>query len=87
MECKVPIEFEFEITVTGTGLSHFRVEPMRGIVPAHGHVAIAVTYEPLSLATHDVALELRVAEFNSRPVRCTVTGSAAAGGWGGVVHY
>ncbi|KAJ9510217.1 hypothetical protein QJQ45_015701 [Haematococcus lacustris] len=78
MQCKVPIEFEFSIRVIKANPC-FKVEPLEGIVPAHGHASVSVTFEPLTLSTQELVLEVAVAEFNSQPVRCTVTGSAAAG--------
>eukprot|EP00200_Dunaliella_tertiolecta_P013188 CAMPEP_0202393904 /NCGR_PEP_ID=MMETSP1127-20130417/93151_1 /ASSEMBLY_ACC=CAM_ASM_000462 /TAXON_ID=3047 /ORGANISM="Dunaliella tertiolecta, Strain CCMP1320" /LENGTH=500 /DNA_ID=CAMNT_0048996499 /DNA_START=1421 /DNA_END=2920 /DNA_ORIENTATION=- len=78
MECKVPIEFEYAIKVVQPNPA-FKVEPLAGVVPAHGHTSIAISFEPLGLTTEEMVLEVRVAEFNSKPVRCVVTGSCVPG--------
>lgn len=46
-----------------------QVQPLHGIVPAHGHTFVAITFEPLGLTTEKMELEVSVAEFNSKPVR------------------
>lgn len=35
-----------------------QVEPLKGVVPAHSHVSISITFEPLSLATQHLELEV-----------------------------
>ncbi|KAK9804223.1 hypothetical protein WJX72_001932 [[Myrmecia] bisecta] len=78
MECKVPINFEFEIVpVKANPL--FNVFPSAGVVPANGSVEITVEFCPSRLATEVLELEVRLAEFNSSPVRCTVSGSGFPG--------
>lgn len=39
-------------------LRSLQVEPARGIVPAHGHVTIAITFEPLSLTTEEGVIQV-----------------------------
>ncbi|KAF5829844.1 hypothetical protein DUNSADRAFT_15429 [Dunaliella salina] len=56
-----------------------KVEPLAGVVPAHGHTSVTISFEPLGLTTEEMVLEVRVAEFNSKPVRCVVTGSCVPG--------
>ncbi len=36
-----------------------QVEPLRGVVPAHGHVTVSITFEPLALSTQVMELEVR----------------------------
>lgn len=38
-----------------------QVEPLQGVVPAHGHVTVAVTFQPLLLSTQTMEFEVRVA--------------------------
>ena len=46
-----------------------QIEPLKGVVPAHGYTTVFVTFEPLGLTTEETVVEVRVAEFNSKPVR------------------
>lgn len=78
MECKVPIEFEFDISLTKTNAC-FKVEPQRGVVPAHGHAVVEITFLPAALRTEECVMEVRIADFNSKPVVCTVTGVCVPG--------
>lgn len=78
MECKVPIEFEYSIKELRANPC-FRVSPMSGIVPAHGHVVVEVSFAPTMLRTEELQLEVSVAEFKTQPVVCTVTGSCLPG--------
>ena len=56
-------------TRTHTHMATMQVEPVSGVVPAHGHTSVSITFEPLGLSTEEMVLEFRVAEFNSKPVR------------------
>lgn len=78
MNCKVPIDFDFEIRMIKENPA-FRIEPMRGVVPAHGEAAVRVTFEPPGVATEECVIEVRVAEFGAEPVRCTIVGSVSPG--------
>lgn len=78
LECRVPVEFEFEIVEVSPHPS-FKVEPMSGVVPANGSVPITLSFCPLAMATEEMTIEVRVAEFNSKPVVCRIVGSGAPG--------
>jgi hypothetical protein len=54
---QVPIEFEFQIRELRSNPC-FRVEPSKGVVPAHGHVVVEVTFSPAMLRTEEMVLEV-----------------------------
>ena len=47
LECNVPIQFEYELTIEKHH-SDFKVFPMRGVVPANDAVKICIEFTPLS---------------------------------------
>ncbi|CAM9207897.1 unnamed protein product [Choristocarpus tenellus] len=78
MVCKVPIQFEFEISITSPH-PHFRVSPMRGIVPVNGFVKVTIEYTPTSSISAEMRLLVNVSQFNFKPVSCVVTGKGRTG--------
>eukprot|EP00741_Cyanophora_paradoxa_P023818 tig00021623_g23007.t1 len=78
LTCKVPVHFEFEITITRPH-PDFRVSPLRGVVPGNGHVEVCIDYRPSVLATVSMEMSINVAQFGFEPVLCTVTGSSSPG--------
>jgi len=78
LDCRVPIEFEFKVRELRANPC-FKVSPASGIVPAHGSAEVEVTFTPALLRTEETTIEVSVAEFNSQPVLCTVTGSSLPG--------
>jgi hypothetical protein len=58
VRAQVPIEFEFEIRVARPHPC-FSVAPMRGVVPALGHVTVEVTFAPTALQTEEATIEVR----------------------------
>lgn len=58
LECNVPIQFEYELTIEKHH-SDFKVFPMRGVVPANDAVKICIEFTPLS--------------FGERPMTTTMT--------------
>ncbi|GAX85110.1 hypothetical protein CEUSTIGMA_g12530.t1 [Chlamydomonas eustigma] len=78
IECKVPIVFEFQILEKKSN-PRFHIKPMKGIIPAHGHMTLEVTFSPTMLRSEEYQVEVQVAEFNSRPVLCTITGFSLPG--------
>ncbi|GLI65137.1 hypothetical protein VaNZ11_008595 [Volvox africanus] len=81
LECKVPVDFEFEIVETRPNPC-FKVEPARGVISGHGAVEVTMSFCPLNFTTEEAVIEVRIAEFNSKPVRCVLTGS----GWPGAAR-
>ena len=78
IECKVPIQFEYEITVTRPH-ADFTVTPLRGLIPANGKARVEITYSPVKLGTATMELSVDVSQFNFIPIKCVVTGNAAPG--------
>ncbi|KAK3249974.1 hypothetical protein CYMTET_40624 [Cymbomonas tetramitiformis] len=77
LECKVPIQFEFEIIpeVPLENSAELWIHPLEGVVPADGGVEITINFKPLRLVTYNFPLQIRLAQFNSKPIVCTVSGS------------
>ena len=65
MECKVPVEFEYAISLLKPNPA-FTVEPASGVVPAHGHVSVRVTFSPLRLTTEEAVLEVSCGRWQQR---------------------
>ncbi|KAG2423826.1 hypothetical protein HXX76_014986 [Chlamydomonas incerta] len=78
LQCKVPVDFEYEIVEVKPNPA-FRVEPARGVVPGKGTVDVELWFCPLALTTEEAVIEVRISEFNSKPVQCRLTGSAFPG--------
>ncbi|KAG2441252.1 hypothetical protein HYH02_010095 [Chlamydomonas schloesseri] len=78
LECKVPVDFEYEIVEVKPNPA-FRVEPARGVVPGKGSVTVDLWFCPVALTTEEAVIEVRISEFNSKPVQCRLTGSAFPG--------
>lgn len=77
LDCKVPIQFEFELSFLSEH-PDISVAPMEGIIPANSTVEILVTYRPVKLAVARAELELRVSQFQFKPMVCQIVGSASA---------
>ena len=54
---QVPIEFEFQIRELRSNPS-FRIDPSRGVVPAHGSVIVEITFSPTMLRTEEMVIEV-----------------------------
>lgn len=78
IECKVPMEFEFQIKEVKSNPS-FTLSPTSGSIPAHGHAVVEITFTPTLHRTEEMSIEVRVSEFNSKAVTCTITGSSMPG--------
>ena len=76
LECNVPIPFEYSLKVSGD-CEHFQAGPLQGEVPANGTADIVVRFRPSKAATSVSEIELNVAEFNSKPLICRLTGLGA----------
>jgi hypothetical protein len=51
LACRIPIEFEYEITILEKDDDCIEVTPVSGIVPADSTTNIAITYMPTSFKT------------------------------------
>lgn len=78
LSCDVFVDFEFKLELLQSN-KDFTVEPMEGIVPANGSVGITVTFSPSEFQTSCIQLKLRVSQFNSKPIVCTICGSSTPG--------
>ncbi|CAN0008939.1 unnamed protein product [Ectocarpus sp. 6 AP-2014] len=78
MVCKVPIQFEFEIEVTKSH-PHFKIDPLRGMVPANGAVEVHIEHTPVSASSGEMHLLVSVSQFNFTPIVCVVTGAGRPG--------
>ena len=56
---QVPIEFEFQIRELRSNPS-FRIDPSRGVVPAHGSITVEITFAPTMLRTEEMVIEVRI---------------------------
>ncbi|CAM9368319.1 unnamed protein product [Ectocarpus fasciculatus] len=79
MVCKVPIQFEFEIEVTKSH-PHFKIGPLRGMVPANGAVEVYIEHTPVNASSAEMHLLVSVSQqFNFTPIVCVVTGAGRPG--------
>ncbi|CAM9375864.1 unnamed protein product [Ectocarpus sp. 12 AP-2014] len=78
MVCKVPIQFEFEIEVTKSH-PHFKIGPLRGMVPANGAVEVHIEHTPVNASSAEMHLLISVSQFNFTPIVCVVTGAGRPG--------
>eukprot|EP00960_Hanusia_phi_P045297 757153-Hanusia_phi.AAC.7 len=71
----VPLEFDFSIRVMSAH-PDMQVEPLQGTVPPLGQVEVLLIYNPTRMVTAEMILEIRIEQFNFRPHRLSVIGSA-----------
>ncbi|KAK0141730.1 Cilia- and flagella-associated protein 221 [Merluccius polli] len=76
LHCSCPVDFEFQVHVVQAHPA-FEVQPLAGLIPANGEVAITVTFRPLQYGTSQLTIQLVVSQFSTKPFLCTFTGSSA----------
>jgi len=76
LSCKIPIQFEFDITVVEAH-PDFEITPGNGVIPADGGTEINITYMPTRHCTARAELKFNIAQFDFEPVAVTVVGSCA----------
>lgn len=57
----------------------FDIAPTQGIIPAHGHRDITVSFCPVKMASVSISIQLLLSQFGFQPLRCRITGSSAPG--------
>mmetsp|Transcript_72733 Transcript_72733/g.113810 ORF Transcript_72733/g.113810 Transcript_72733/m.113810 type:complete len:859 (-) Transcript_72733:74-2650(-) len=76
LSCKIPIQFEFEITIVEAD-PDFEVTPLSGVIPADGSVEVGITFLPKRHRTSRLELKFNIAQFDFEPVLVSVVGSSA----------
>jgi hypothetical protein len=74
LSCKVPIQFEYEITVLEEH-PDFTVSPLKGVIPPDGSTDIVITFKPSRHRTSRTELQFAIAQFDFEPVTVSVVGS------------
>lgn len=78
LRCEAPIDFEFNLTYIQPHPS-FSVQPMTGVIPAHGETEVSVTFAPLEFLTAMMKIQLVISQFNSKPIICNFCGTSLPG--------
>ena len=76
--CSVPIDFDFVIDMVNPH-TFFTVTPPRGTIPAKGSVDLLISYTPQNYTTVTMAFDFILNQYNSKPIRCSVSGSSTPG--------
>lgn len=74
LSCKIPIKFEFEITVLE---SHpdIDIAPLAGIIPPDGTTSVHITFTPSNHRTAHAEVQFNIAQFDFEPITVTIVGS------------
>ncbi|CAG9325479.1 CFAP221 [Blepharisma stoltei] len=67
LESTVPVAFEYELRFVEEN-NDFRIDPLSGDVPGQDKAEITITYEPKAASTSTCEVELRLSEFDYRPI-------------------
>lgn len=78
LKCKAPVDFEFNISFPQPHPA-FVVEPLSGVIPAHGETVLKITFSPTDFSTALMKIQLNISQFNSKPMICVVTGHSSPG--------
>jgi hypothetical protein len=75
LSCKIPIQFEYEITVVEAH-PDFEITPLSGTIPADGATEVIVIFTPSRHRTARAELKFNIAQFDFDPVSVSVVGSS-----------
>ena len=78
IECKVPIQFEYELTLVRPN-PNFKITPLSGVIPPNGKAVIEITFVPGMYGTFDCEILVNVSQFNFTPFKCRIIGSSSPG--------
>lgn len=76
LSCKIPIQFEFEITLMEAH-PDFKITPLAGVIPADGCTEVVITFAPVKHRTSRTELQFNIAQFDFEPVTVSVVGSCS----------
>ncbi|KAF7689707.1 cilia- and flagella-associated protein 221 [Silurus meridionalis] len=74
LRCSSPVDFEFQVYYLSSHEA-FSIQPLSGVIPAHGKTDLLVTFKPKQYGMAEITLHLVIAQFNSKPFLCTFTAS------------
>jgi len=78
LRCSVPVDFSFDIEVVKPH-PYFRVEPLKGIIPANGEITIRVSFLPITLGSCSLSMKLHVGQYGWTPMVCDISAKAVSG--------
>lgn len=73
LSCKIPIQFEYEITVVEAH-PDLEISPLTGVIPADGTTHVSVTFNPTRHRTASAELKFNISQFDFEPVSVTIVG-------------
>lgn len=76
LSCKIPIRFEYEITIVENH-PDFDVSPLSGDIPPDGLSEVVITFAPTRHRTARMELHFSISQFNFEPVTVSIVGSSA----------
>mmetsp|Transcript_50838 Transcript_50838/g.94107 ORF Transcript_50838/g.94107 Transcript_50838/m.94107 type:complete len:874 (+) Transcript_50838:125-2746(+) len=74
LSCKIPINFEFEITVLQAH-PDFQIKPLSGTIPKDGSTEIVITFLPTKHRTARAEIEVNISQFDFEPVTISLVGN------------
>lgn len=78
LSCMASVGFGYTITVVQHN-THFTVAPLSGTIPAHGRIAVTVTFTPTRYSTEHLQLLVQLSEYGAGPSKVMVTASCRPG--------
>jgi hypothetical protein len=72
------VSFAYEIEVIQPH-PYFRIQPLKGVIPADGSVKIRVTFDPITLGTCTTVVRLLIAQHNFTPIETVINARAVSG--------